>query len=51
VQALPPTERCYACHAENAAVDNTFVQFYPTLFEVAKKAGTLKPGFATASHH
>lgn len=51
VQALPPTERCYSCHAENAAVDNTFVQFYPTLFEVAKKAGTLKPGFATASHH
>ncbi len=41
--ALPSTERCYACHRDNAAVDNTFVQFYPTLLEVAKKAGTLKP--------
>src|SRR5947209_5496918 len=28
---------CYACHRNNTAVDNTFVQFYPTLFEVAKR--------------
>ncbi|RPI48592.1 MAG: cytochrome P460 [Acidobacteria bacterium] len=49
VQALPPTERCYACHSENGAVDNTFVQFYPTLLEVARKAGTLRPSFAKAA--
>ena len=27
---LPP-ERCARCHAEHAAVDNVFVQFYPQL--------------------
>jgi hypothetical protein len=43
VRALPSTERCYACHAENGAVDNTFVQFYPTLLEVAQKMGTVRP--------
>ena len=42
VAALPRTERCYACHAENGAVDNTFVQFYPTLLEVATARGTVK---------
>ena len=41
--ALPRTERCYACHTDNGAVDNTFVQFYPTLLEVATKRGTVKP--------
>jgi Cytochrome P460 len=51
VAALATTERCYACHGENGAVDNTFVQFYPTLYEVAKKMGTLKPAFADAAHH
>jgi hypothetical protein len=49
VAALPTTERCYACHAENGAVDNTFVQFYPTLLEVAKKMGTVRPSFANAA--
>jgi hypothetical protein len=34
---LPFTASCYNCHAINTAVENTFVQFYPTLFEVAKK--------------
>jgi hypothetical protein len=34
------TERCYSCHAENAAVDNTFVQFYPSLLPIAKAKGT-----------
>lgn len=50
VEALPSTERCYACHAENGAVDNTFVQFYPTLLDVAKRLGTLKPSTANAVH-
>lgn len=26
-----PRERCYDCHAEHAAVDNVFTQFYPML--------------------
>ena len=32
---------CYSCHAEHAAVDTTFVQFYPTLLPIAKNKGTL----------
>jgi hypothetical protein len=39
---LPATASCYACHGSNTAVENTFVQFYPTLFDVAKKMGTVK---------
>jgi len=38
---LPRTEDCYACHAQHGAVDNTFVQFYPVLLEIAKQKGTL----------
>jgi hypothetical protein len=38
----PPTASCYACHGEHTAVENTFVQFYPTLLEVAQKMGTVK---------
>ena len=34
---------CYSCHALNGAVDNTFVQFYPTLLEIAKRKRTVKP--------
>ncbi len=49
VNALPSTERCYACHRDNGAVDNTFVQFYPTLLDVARKMGTLKPSFTGAA--
>ncbi len=39
---FPKSEVCYSCHEEHAATDNTFVQFYPTLIEVAKKHGTYK---------
>jgi hypothetical protein len=35
---------CVTCHAEHGAVDNTFVQFYPTLLEAARQKGTLRPG-------
>ena len=38
---LPAEMDCYACHAQHTAVDNTFVQFYPTLIEIARKKGTL----------
>ena len=40
---LPRTQDCHACHADHGAVDNTFVQFYPALLEIAKKKGTVKP--------
>jgi hypothetical protein len=30
---------CYACHDAHAAVEHTFVQFYPTLKPVAQKFG------------
>ncbi len=43
--ALPTTERCYACHRDNTAVENTFVQFYPTLMDVARRMGTVKPTY------
>jgi hypothetical protein len=36
---------CYACHGKNTAVENTFVQFYPVLYDVAQKKGTLNAGF------
>jgi hypothetical protein len=39
--ALPPTARCYSCHAARGAVDTTFVQFYPTLLPIARNKGTL----------
>jgi hypothetical protein len=32
---------CYQCHETHAAVDTTFVQFYPTLLGLAKTKGTL----------
>jgi len=41
---LPATSGCMACHSANGAVENTFVQFYPTLIEVARQKGTLKRG-------
>jgi hypothetical protein len=41
--ALPERAGCQACHSANTAVEQTFVQFYPTLFEVAKARGTVKP--------
>jgi hypothetical protein len=37
--------RCIECHTEHTAVERTFVQFYPTLLEVARQRGTVKPGF------
>jgi hypothetical protein len=39
---IPAGSACNVCHSKNGAVDNTFVQFYPTLIEVARKNGTLK---------
>jgi hypothetical protein len=39
-EALPKAAGCFACHDAHAAVEHTFVQFYPTLKPVAKKFGT-----------
>ena len=41
---FPANSACQTCHAKNGVVDETFVQFYPTLLPVAKAKGTLKPG-------
>ena len=37
--------RCIECHTQHTAVERTFVQFYPTLLEVAKRRGTVKPNY------
>ena len=42
---LPTTAACYTCHRDNTAVENTFVQFYPTLMDVARRMGTVKPSY------
>ena len=42
---IPKTAVCYSCHADHAAVDTTFVQFYPTLIEIARQKGTFSPGY------
>jgi hypothetical protein len=42
---IPASEACYACHLQHAAVDTTFVQFYPTLLGIAAQKGTLAPGY------
>jgi len=36
---------CYSCHQAHAAVDTTFVQFYPTLLPLAKAKGTLSRSY------
>jgi hypothetical protein len=46
---LPKTAACYTCHSQKGAVDNTFVQFYPTLLPVAKEKGTLTPSYVAAA--
>ena len=38
---LPKEMDCYSCHELHGAVDTTFVQFYPTLLEIAKRKNTL----------
>jgi YHS domain-containing protein len=47
-RAIPKTESCFTCHSANAAVENSFAQFYPTVFAVAKEKGTLNPGYLKA---
>jgi hypothetical protein len=42
---IPASASCYACHAAHAAVDTTFVQFYPTLAPIARAKGTLSAAY------
>lgn len=42
---VPTSASCYSCHADHAAVDTTFVQFYPTLLPIAQAKGTLSPAY------
>ncbi len=42
---IPEKAPCYTCHAAHAAVDTTFVQFYPTLLPIAKERKTLSAIF------
>lgn len=42
---IPVTEACYSCHSAHAAVDTTFVQFYPTLLPVARQHATLSAAY------
>jgi hypothetical protein len=44
---IPPPASCYACHQAHAAVDTTFVQFYPTLLQISTRKQTLSPAYLT----
>ncbi len=44
-KVFPPVAPCYSCHREHAAVDTTFVQFYPTLLPIAQEKKTLSDAF------
>jgi len=43
VAATTPSQNaCWKCHEQNAAVEHSFVQFYPVLLKVAREKGTIK---------
>lgn len=42
---LPYSMDCYSCHQQHAAVDTTFVQFYPTLLPIAQAKHTLSASY------
>ena len=42
---IPASADCYSCHAAHAAVDTTFVQFYPTLLPISTSKGTLSASY------
>ncbi len=46
---VPQDAPCYKCHAEHAAVDTTFVQFYPTLLPIAQAKHTLSAAYLKES--
>src|SRR6266849_6213524 len=43
--ATPPSKNeCWRCHDQNAAVEHSFVQFYPERLKFARAKGTIKKG-------
>jgi len=40
--AKPSKNGCWNCHDQNAAVEHSFVQFYPELLKIAKDKKTIK---------
>jgi hypothetical protein len=46
---MPQSANCYSCHQDHGAVDTTFVQFYPTLFGIAKDKATLSASYLKES--
>jgi hypothetical protein len=42
----PGKNGCWNCHDQNAALEHSFVQFYPELLKVAREKGTIKPAAA-----
>lgn len=40
----PGKNDCWKCHDQNAAVEHSFVQFYPSLLKIAKEKKTIKDG-------
>jgi len=40
----PSKNDCWKCHEQNAAVEHSFVQFYPELLQIARAKGTIKAG-------
>jgi hypothetical protein len=49
--ALAANSACNSCHNENAAVENTFVQFYPTLLEIATHKEALNREYVQKASH
>ena len=45
---VPAGAACYSCHAEHAAVDTTFVQFYPTPARDRQEKGRTQPAYLPA---
>lgn len=44
-EAISPAKNdCWKCHDQNAAVEHSFVQFYPQLLAIAKDKKTVKSG-------
>jgi Tol biopolymer transport system component len=44
-KAVSHKSGCYGCHGVKTAVENTFVQFYPPLYDAAERKGTFNAGF------
>lgn len=43
---LPKSAPCYECHSTKAAVEQSFVQFYPTLMDVARQMKTVNKTYS-----